>query len=78
MMNSLRRISKDVISIFTSVLNTGKLTIRTIAPKGALTCSSARPVIISTIQFGRTATVRNSDMVSLTVFHDSLQIIGMA
>jgi len=75
MMNT-RKFLKDVTSIFTSVPETVKLIIRTIAAKGALKLSYAQSVKISTNQFGRRAAIASKgDMVSITVLHDSRQII---
>lgn len=76
MMNTIRKFLKDVTSIFTSVPETVKLIIRTIAAKGALKFSYAQSEKISTNQFGgRAAIARKGGMVSITVLHDSQQII---
>jgi hypothetical protein len=76
MMNTTRKFLKDVTSIFTSVPVTVKLIIRAIAAKGALKLSYAQSDKISTNQFERRAAIaRRGDMVSITVLHDSQQII---
>jgi len=75
-MNSIRKFLKDVINIFPAVPETGKLIIRAIAATGGLTFSFAQSGKISTNQLGRRAAIaRRGDMVSITVLHDSQQII---
>jgi hypothetical protein len=76
MMNTIKKFLKDVTSIFPSVPEPGKSVIRAIAAKGALKLSYAQSREISTNQFGRRAAVaRRGDMVSITVLHNSQQII---
>lgn len=75
-MNTIRKFLKDATDIFTSVPEAVKQIIRTTAAEGALKFSYAQSVTISTTQIGRRAAIaRSGDTVSITVLHDSRQII---
>jgi hypothetical protein len=64
MMGTIMKFLKDVTCILSSVSVIRKQIANAIATKGALKCSFAEPVTISTTQFGRRAAIaRKSDIV---------------